>query len=226
MRLIFILFCSLFHIIPINLTGSETNYSGWPENLNTARNTAYLNKLEQQVILELNKVRSNPKQFAEDYLEELLTAYNGKLYTYPGQDPVNSHEGIGPLKECIQVLKNTDSRPILQPSVGLSKGANELVEDQQRNGGIGHISRNGLNPQKRIEKYGEWDICSAEDITYGSFEARQIVIALLIDDGVPDRGHRKNILDPCFHFAGVADGTHPHYQSMCVIDYAGKYQSK
>ena len=198
----------------------------WSVELNTAKYAAYLSPLEQHVILELNKVRSNPKLFAEEYMEELLTAYQGKLYSYPGQDPVKSHEGVSPLIECIAVLKSTAAISILQPAEGLAKAAKDLVSDQQKNGGIGHIARNGSTPQKRIEKYGDWDICSAEDITYGSFEARQIVIALLIDDGVPDRGHRKNVLNPCFHFAGVANGKHPTYLSMCAIDYAGEYKTK
>ena len=198
----------------------------WPSELNTAQNAVYLNQLQKDVIFELNKVRSNPKRFAEAYMEDLRTAFDGKLYTYPGQVTIRSQEGIRPLNECIQFLKKTDPTAILNPAEGLAKASNELVTDQQKHGGIGHIARNGSTPQKRIEKYGDWDICSAEDITYGSFEARQIVIALLIDDGVPDRGHRKNILNPCFHFAGVANGDHPSYQSMCVIDYAGVYRTK
>jgi uncharacterized protein YkwD len=198
----------------------------WPAELNTAKEAAYLNELEQNVILELNKVRSDPKRFAEEYLEDLQTAFDGKIFSYPGQDPVKSQEGLAPLIECIQALKQTLPMPILKPSEGLSKAARDLVTDQQKNGGIGHIARNGSTPQKRIEKYGDWDICSAEDITYGSFEARQIVIFLLIDDGVADRSHRKNILNPCFRYAGVANGTHPSYLSLCVIDYAGDYKSK
>lgn len=198
----------------------------WPSELNTAKNTAYINQLERDVILELNKVRSNPKRYAEEYLEELRTAFNGKLFTYPGQVTIKSQEGIRPLEECIKILKKTSPLPILKPAEGLSRAAAELMEDQQKHGGIGHISRKGANPQKRIEKYGEWDICSAEDITYGSFEARQIVIALLIDDGVPSRGHRENILNPCSHYTGVANGGHPTYETMCVIDYAGEYKSK
>lgn len=198
----------------------------WPNVLNTAKDAAYLNELEQEVILELNKVRSNPKRFAEEYMEELRSDFEGRLFIYPGQVPVKTQEGISPLNECLQVLKRTSPLPILEPSSGLSKASAELVADQQKHGGIGHIARNGSTPQKRIEKYGEWDICSSEDITYGSFEARQIVISLLIDDGVPDRAHRKNVLNPCFHFAGVANGSHPSYQSMCVIDCAGVYTSK
>jgi len=224
MQNILIIFFILF--FGLNTSNSLQEEKPWPADLNTAKEAAYLSELEQNVILELNKVRSNPKRFAEEYLEELQTAFNGKLYTYPGQDPVKSQEGIGPLIECIKVLKQTESMAKLVPAEGLYKAAAELVTDQHKHGGIGHISRNGSTPQKRIERYGEWDICSAEDITYGSFEARQIVIALLIDDGVADRAHRKNILNPCFRFAGVANGTHPSYLSICTIDYAGDYTTR
>ena len=217
-----LLLSSLFWIGSPEIQTEEKN---WPAELNTAKDASYLNELEREVILELNKVRSNPKRYSEEYIEELFTAFKGDLYFYPGQDPVKSKEGIKPLMECIQVLRNTKPLPILSPAEGLAKASRILVKDQQF-GGIGHITRNGSTPQKRIEKYGEWNINSGEDISYGSFEARQIVIALLIDDGVPDRAHRKNILNKHFKYAGVAYGKHPSYQSMCVIDYAGEYKTK
>lgn len=222
-NLIFIFLSILFWVGSPEKPSEEKN---WSAELNTAKDAAYLDELEQQVIQELNKVRSNPKRYAEAYLEELRTDFNGKLFTYPGQVTVRTQEGISPLNECIQVLKKTAPVPIIKSAEGLTRATEELLKDQQKHGGIGHIARNGSNPQKRIEKYGEWDICLAEDITYGSFEARQIVIFLLIDDGVPDRSHRKNILNPCFRFAGVAYGAHPSYQSMCVIDYAGEYKTR
>jgi hypothetical protein len=201
-------------------------FADWPAELNTAKNAVFLNHLEREVIHELNKVRSNPQGFAEEYMEELRACFSGKIFTYPGQDPVKTREGISPLNECLQEFRKAKPLPILTPAEGLARAAADLAADQQKNGGTGHIGKNGSTPQKRIEKYGVWDICSAEDITYGSFEARQIVIFLLIDDGVPDRSHRKNILNPCFQFAGVAEATHPTYQSMCVIDYAGHYKSR
>lgn len=215
----------LILLLPVSVK-SQSKQAEWPAGLNTAQDSPYLDQLEKDVVLELNKVRSNPKRYAREYLEELRLAFMGNIFTYPGQDPVKSKEGIAPLNECIQVLNKTEPVSILNPAEGLIKAAADLVADQQKHGGIGHISRNGSTPQKRIEKYGDWNICSSEDITYGSSEARQIVIALLIDDGVPDRAHRKNILNPCARFAGVCYGSHPDYQSMCVIDYAGQYQTK
>jgi len=223
-NILIILFITL---LGIGTPGKPSGVKAWPLELNTAKDAAYLNNLEQEVIHELNKVRSNPKRYAEDYMEPLRVAYKGKLFTVPGQTiPVQTQEGIFPLEECIKQLKKTSPRPILQPSKGLAKAAKELMIDQQNHGGVGHVSRRGANPQKRIEKYGKWDICSSEDITYGSYDAQAIVISLLIDDGVPNRGHRENILNPCTRFAGVAKGGHPTYKVMCVIDYAGNYQSK
>ncbi|MBC8005413.1 MAG: CAP domain-containing protein [Verrucomicrobia bacterium] len=224
-NILIILFVTLFGIGSGELKPKDKD-KAWPEELNTAIRAGYMSELEQEVIHELNKVRSNPKRYAEQYMEELRSAFKGKLLTFEGQIPIMTQEGIHPLEECIKVLKKTPPRPLLQPAKGLSKAASELVQDQQRNGGIGHISSKGANPQKRIEKYGKWDICASEDISYGDFDARQIVIALLIDDGVPGRGHRENILSPCSRFAGAAKGSHPTYKSMCVIDYAGSYQSK
>ncbi|MBL7967891.1 MAG: CAP domain-containing protein [Prolixibacteraceae bacterium] len=219
----------IFLILTLTITNkvfAQSNEKIWPAELQTAKTTSYVDELEREVIHELNKVRSNPKRYAEEYLEELTGAFSGKLYTYPGQETLKSQEGIAPLLECINVLKSTEPMQVLNPAKGLTLATEDLLKDQQKNGGIGHITRNGQTPQNRIEKFGEWDICSAEDITYGSFDARQIVIALLIDDGVPGRSHRKNILNPCFRFAGIAFGTHPGYQTMCVIDYAGDYKNK
>jgi len=215
----------LILLIP-SMAFTQSTEPSWPSEIYTSKEVWYLDKLEQEIIHELNKVRNNPKRFAEEYMEELRAFFDGKVFTYPGRTPINSAEGVLPLDECIQELKKTDRLPILNPSEGLTKASFSLADDQQKHGGIGHFSKNGASPQNRINRYGDWDICSAEDITYGSFEARQIVITLLIDDGVPDRGHRKNILNPCFHFAGVAFGGHPTYQSMCVIDYAGEYKTK
>lgn len=46
-----------------------------------------------------------------------------------------------------------------------------------------------------------------------------IILQLLIDDGVPDRGHRANILSTSWTKAGVATSTHKVYTFMTTIDY-------
>lgn len=221
MRILFILLLLVF----ATKVFAQSDSGIWPEEINTAKNTTQLNELEREVIFELNKVRSNPAQYSKMYLEPLYFAYKEKIYRYPGQEPTLTKEGNKALMECIAALGKTPPMPVLEVAGGLIKSAQMLVKDQQF-GGIGHISRDGSTPQKRMEMYGEWDIESAEDLAYGNQEARQTVIALLIDDGVPDRAHRHNVLNPKFHFVGVATGKHPNYKTMCAIDYAGDYKNK
>jgi uncharacterized protein YkwD len=66
----------------------------------------------------------------------------------------------------------------------------------------------------------------AENIAYGGTSARQVIIYLLIDDGVQDRGHRKNFIQPEFKTVGVSVGFHPEYKTMCVMDFAGFFVDK
>ena len=53
--------------------------------------------------------------------------------------------------------------------------------------------------------------------------ARDVVIALIVDDGLRSRKHRDNIFNTQFNFAGAAWGRHATYGTVCSIDFAGSY---
>ena len=74
-----------------------------------------------------------------------------------------------------------------------------------------------------MNKYGQWIGTAGENIYYGRSDARGIVCALIIDAGVSNRGHRKNIFSRSYGVAGAAYGQHAGYGAMCVIDFAGQY---
>jgi uncharacterized protein YkwD len=205
----------------------SNNNSAWNyAELNTAANASYLSTLEKEIILETNKLRSNPVKYAKEYIEPLAKNYKNRMLYYPGDKPLLTKEGVSALHECVRELKKQPSLPILNPSSGLSKAANDHVKDQSRTGRTGHAGGDRSSTRDRIERYGDWSIRIAENIAYGGISAQQIVIYLLIDDGVKSRGHRKTFLHPDYRFVGVATGNHPHYGNMTVMDFAGSFSSK
>lgn len=199
-------------------------YSGWEIHaLNTAAEVSYLTPLEKEIILEINKLRSDPKRYAEDYIAPLAKKYDRRLLYYPGDQPLLTKEGVNALYECVRDLKQQQPLPIIYPSEGLTLAARDHVNDQSKTGRTGHQGSDRSSMRDRIERYGKWEKRIAENIAYGGKTAQQIVIYLLIDDGVRDRGHRKNFLNPDFRMAGVSTGSHPDYGLMSVMDFAGGF---
>src|SRR5262249_23508273 len=131
-------------------------------------------------------------------------------------------EGVSSVDEAIQFLRHTQPRTPLKLSTGLVRAAREHVADQAA-GGFGHRGSDGSDPADRISRYGWWSGRWGENISYGHSSAREVVLALIVDDGLRSRKHRKNIFNPAFSFAGAAVGFHPRFKTVCSIDFAGGY---
>jgi len=197
-----------------------------PDNLNTAANVSYLSPIEKEIIFEINLFRSNPSDYAKNYIEPLNRFYKGKILKYPGDKNLITKEGVRALNECVRELKRANPLPLIYPSSGLTKAARDHVNDQSETGKTGHMGNDHSDSKERIERYGTWDVRIAENIAYGAKSARQVIIYLLVDDGVYNRGHRENLLQPEFKMAGVSNGKHPVYGDMYVIDFAGSFIDK
>lgn len=194
--------------------------------LNTAKNANYLSPIEKEIVYEINLFRSNPAEYAQKYIAPLAKLYKGKLLYYPNDKPLLTKEGVRALNECVRDLKKAPPIPIVYPSLGLTLAAEDHVKDQSKTGRLGHSGSDRSNSRDRMERYGDWKVLIAENIAYGGISARQVIIYLLIDDGIRDRGHRQNFLRPEFKTVGVAAGNHPVYDNMYVMDFAGSFIDK
>ena len=205
---------------------ADTDFVWDLQKLDTAREVTYLSEIEKDVVLELNKVRSNPSAYAEAHIEPRRRYFRGSLFEQPGKIPLQTREGARALDECVGALEGAQPVGLLFPSSGLTSAARDHAEDQEKTGRTGHAGSDGSNMEQRISRHGEWDKLIGENISYGSGNARDIVIQLLIDDGVPSRGHRQNIMNGGFARIGTAIAGHPDYGFVCVMDFAGEYSDR
>jgi uncharacterized protein YkwD len=182
----------------------------------------FLADIEKEIIIELNKARSNPAAYAA-YLEEFKNLYVGKYIYFAGRTPYVTHEGASAVSEAIAVLKVTAPVPVLRVSRGLSAAAKAHIEEQSATGATGHSGADGSTPGERANRFGKWRKEVGENIDYGSADPREIIMLLIIDDGVKNRGHRQNIFKPGYGVVGVSFGPHQRYGNMCTLDFAGAY---
>ena len=192
--------------------------------IDTGRRVDYLSEEEKDVILATNAVRTDPEKFARLYVLDHKEHFNGKIIQYPGQTGIMTHEGISAVDELYEILIKQRSLSILSPSKGMSLASLDHSKDQAQSGRTGHVGSNGSSPFDRMNRYGKWDVTAGENISYGHKNGLRIVLQLLVDDNVLNRGHRKNILNSQFNVIGVSINTHPVYGFSCVITYAGKYE--
>ncbi|OMJ70044.1 hypothetical protein SteCoe_32082 [Stentor coeruleus] len=175
--------------------------------------------LPEAVLVELNLCRSNPAKYS-DKLAATLKYYNENVFEKPGAIPIETEEGPDNVQECIDQLKATKALAPIKWSDVLAKAAQVHVDDIGPAGAMGHTGTDNSDPGERIERFGQWEGTIGENIDYGDSTPEDIVVNLLIDDGVSTRGHRTNILKPEHLFAGVAYGPHADMESLCVIVFA------
>jgi uncharacterized protein YkwD len=162
------------------------------------------------IIRELNLARENPRLYAT-FVEESRSFH--------------MIEQGRAVDEVVHFLKKTRPLPPLTLSIGMSRAAADHCAEQV-NGQLGHDGNDRSSPGDRISRYGSWMNSWGENISYSQKTARGVVLALIIDDGVRSRGHRKNIFSPKFNYAGAAFGPHGRFRTVCTIDFAGGYAER
>lgn len=173
---------------------------------------AHADVLDLGVLDEVNFARTHPSDYAQVLLRE-AEADRASASKFAGEDR-------SALNEAVEFLKRQDALPPLEPDARLAAAALAHAAAQGREGGFGHVSPDGETLSERLKRQGIWAHLAGEDISYGYRTPRDVVRQLIVDSGVPDRGHRKNLFGPAYQAAGVSCGGHRAYGAMCVIDFA------
>jgi len=205
----------------LSLVGISGFSQEYPE-LNTAKDCKYMKPIEREMVYELNVVRKHPAVYIgylQDELERaketLKKSGKGKkefstkttVETTNGKRKVlterigfyENEEAVKAVESLISDLKNLPPLSILEPDEGIYHAAVLYGKDQDRhNWELHHNGSDGSWPDDRIKHSSKKMIDGNENIA-GKFPeptAREIVLQLLVDGGIPGYGHRYNILNP------------------------------
>jgi uncharacterized protein YkwD len=159
-------------------------------------------RLDEAVLAEMNFARAKPAEYARELRREMSRS----------DDPAA-------VEEAIDFLERQAALPPLAGDRRVDAAAREHTVSQGPRGDVGHGPAGGLG--RRLREQGVWAGLAAENISYGYDDPRDVVRQLIVDSGVPSRGHRHNIFGSNYRLAGVSCGPHRAYGHMCVIDFAG-----
>lgn len=170
------------------------------DSANTAKDVDYLSDEEKQVVFYTNLARINPELFAKTYAQKYIDS---------------SKIGGGSL---VYELKHTTPVPALQVDKTLCETASSHAKLSGITGLTGHGGK-----IRRVAKsrpvFNMW----GENCQYGWQHALDIVMDLLIDQGIKGLGHRKNILHKDFTHIGTGIRRHWRYRWNCVQDFGGTF---
>ena len=149
-----------------------------------------LGKEEKEVVYWINYVRKEPKKFNQLILQPFLRQFPEAKSSYT--------------KSLSQELNTMQPLRLLAVSDHLNQTAYAHASDLgSNNKHISHLSSKGESFKERMNRMGLYD-CVSENIYQGKEKGLEAVLLLLIDAGVKNLGHRKNILDPVMQYTGVS----------------------
>ena len=123
-----------------------------------------LTSREQEMINEINNLRANPARYCV-YVENYLQKYEA-------DDEVKSAA-----KELVELLKKM--KPLTPLAVSTA-----MYKDARQYGML--MARKNIFEHSSLPYY--------ENLSLGHKDIRDAIVDLLIDDGIPNRGHRNNLL--------------------------------
>lgn len=183
--------------------------------------------LEREIIAALSTARTNAAGVAAR-LEARVPLYKGKAYAPPSGRRRQTKEGAKAVTDALRYLKTAPSvEPLAEAADGLKLSAADHVFDVGGAGVASHVGSDGSSPAERNARYGAWTGACGECLWYGNVDGTTgdaIVDDLIVDDGVPSRGHRGCVFDERWRVCAAFIGGHAVYGQCVALEFAAGFE--
>ena len=153
-----------------------------------------------------NFSRSKPRVFWDSVINPILNTFPNLKSSYSNS-----------LKKD---LYSTGQLEMLVPSIKLTKLAQLHATDlAKKKASPSHSSSSGKSFQDRMME-SNIEKCAGENISFGPSNAILSLIFLFIDEGLPDLGHRKALLNASYREMGIVISTYPNGNTLVIQDFS------
>ena len=183
--------------------------------------------IQRELFIELNNLRKNPKSYIPLIELEMKSLKKSNILKKRDSNlQIQTVEGKDAYIEAINFLQNQEGVPPVKEESRLNSAALDLVKDIGTRGVVSHQDQYGQYVSERIEKYCEWDYSASEVIEVSSKNPKDILISLIVDDGLKNRPDRMTLFNPAYNFVGISCGMHSEYEIVTVIVFTGSIRQK
>ena len=120
----------------------------------------------------------------------------------PGRITLRTKEGASAVQEAIEYLQKIQPVRELKWNNELYVASREHVQDIGPKGLVQHESSDNTSVKERLKRYGKIVTCYGENLSFHCETAMEVILQQIVDDGVPNRGHRENLFNPDFRVMG------------------------
>lgn len=147
------------------------NLSDWPDSIySTIENADYPSIEEKEVVIELNKCRTNPIRYSNEVLIPFLRSMsNSRIFVDGRGRNIPIAEGKTAVQEAIDALNSQKPVTMLYSKDYLSFAAKDLCNDHGPQSLVGHGGSDGSSPTFRAKRYNPKVRGVGENFAYGPF---------------------------------------------------------